>query len=1177
MARRSPSIARAIAAGCVLTVIVIGFPLVFTRVGTLARNGWPSLSEVTGWMSAPLSTATVLQLLTGIGWLLWAWFIACLLIETLNLSRRGAAAIRLPFSAVPQHLARRLLAALLLVGTVGPTATATALAAEAPRPAALTALWNPQNDPTASASAKPGAAPQNIAAHRGPGRAEGVGDSDGITHARPPVATTQGRATAEPSAAQPADLAGLRRVVVRPPNGARHDCLWDIAVAHLGDGARWRDIYALNRTPTPGGVVITDPDLIDIGWNLRMPADATGLALWTDAAPASPAPSAPPVPSVPSAPSALPTPSVPVPAAPVAPSTGQHGGATSSQTSPASPTATASSHAQNRPAGTSSAATAPSAPVESTDAASISGHAAPTTPDTPAAGAGAVDGDGAGTPVGAYAAIGGTGAALLAGCALLALHANRRRQLRHRRPGRAIGTPAPGLRAVERALMVNSPTGLRDVRLLDTALRMLTVAVKDAPPDHVPDVIAAHLNAAGVHLRLLTPLHEPPAPWSADEDGLWWSLAADPELLPPQELAIFPALTSIGYLDQDPWLLDLERAQTIAVHGDAQRCAALARYMAAELALNTWSDQVRVSMIGFGQELVDLAPDRLRYLPGTAEDLAALAADLGRMTHLSHLHGDAVAVRLDDAGLEIRPPHIVLVAGPVADDPDRLATLTNALGPEQIRTGAAVVFTTRDEPQAASGTGLYVDGHGQLRIEELDLTITAHALTEEEARGIAGLLAATRDLTDEPMPTDDGPDPWRAYATSDGNLRPEHTLPRRITLTGLPTDTPQPPTRPAPRIDPAHIPLPMPPRPPHPPDPPGPPDPPDVPASVPDESRAAQARPGPEHEPPRDEPGRDEEPVGAGLLPEPDQTYRAAAAVTDEDLALLAPRTVVGAAGQIEDADPTLDAEFAAWHDQDSVLPKLSVLGPITLRTAAPPPVGRGPGMTELVTYLALRPQGSSTEEVATALKVATSTARKRLSEVRTLLGAHPETGEPFLPDARESQPGAARGVRLYVINGILTDADLFRRLRLRGQARGGPAGLADLEAALNLVAGPPFSQTREGGFDWLAEGQRIDHILGHAIVDVAHTLATSYLNADDPQGAQRLIEVGLTGAPYDETLRLDMAAVREAMLDKAAAERYLRTHVTERAETGDTPEELPTRTRQIIADHNWLTRENVG
>src|SRR5690606_23021991 len=64
------------------------------------------------------------------------------------------------------------------------------------------------------------------------------------------------------------------------------DTLWDIAERHLGDPLRWTEIFELNkgRIQADGGC-LTDPDRIEPGWRLLLPADAR-LAQAPDARPA---------------------------------------------------------------------------------------------------------------------------------------------------------------------------------------------------------------------------------------------------------------------------------------------------------------------------------------------------------------------------------------------------------------------------------------------------------------------------------------------------------------------------------------------------------------------------------------------------------------------------------------------------------------------------------------------------------------------------------------------------------------------------------------------------------------------------------------------------------------------------------------------------------------------------
>jgi len=104
---------------------------------------------------------------------------------------------------------------------------------------------------------------------------------------------------------------------------------------------------------------------------------------------------------------------------------------------------------------------------------------------------------------------------------------------------------------------------------------------------------------------------------------------------------------------------------------------------------------------------------------------------------------------------------------------------------------------------------------------------------------------------------------------------------------------------------------------------------------------------------------------------------------------------------------------------------------------------------------------------------------------------------------------------------GVLADIDLFRRLRSRGQARGSE-GLVDLQAALELVTGEPFTGQRGRGWAWLADGVRIDQHMVCAVVDVAHTVTIAALHAGELELARSAAETALLAArtrtPLDST-----------------------------------------------------------
>ena len=177
------------------------------------------------------------------------------------------------------------------------------------------------------------------------------------------------------------------------------------------------------------------------------------------------------------------------------------------------------------------------------------------------------------------------------------------------------------------------------------------------------------------------------------------------------------------------------------------------------------------------------------------------------------------------------------------------------------------------------------------------------------------------------------------------------------------------------------------------------------------------------------------------------------------------------------------------------------------------------------------------------------------------------------MPSAKTNPAAKARGVGVYQIYGMLLDADLFRRLRVRGQARG-PAGMEDYATALRLVTGPPFSQMRDDGGTWLLEGDRIDQLPHLAVVDVAHLLATSALAAGDTATARAAVDIARLAAPDEESPRLDAAAVDVPTDAPREARQTLREQVCNRSDDGEPPMDLNPRTRQILARHrDWLSR----
>ena len=475
---------RALSALVALLVVVVAPPVLLARF-----VGWPlptnlNLDDIGNALGgSTISDAFVIKTLAIACWLAWAQVVACTLVETTAWAR-GHAARAVPLGGLVQPLVRQLVvAAALLLGS------------------ARSASSPPTTPPTAFPL---------------PAYVHAVATSD-----------------VSPAAAHPVP-SGPTCVV------QRRDSLWLLAESHLGDGMRWREIYALNQgVPQQGGRTLRDPDLILPGWTLRMPADAVGLEPSPAAAPTpAPADSAPP-PPVPAPPPAT------VPAA--APST----------TSPSS-------------------TVAPGAPVDT----SVS-----TETDDPADDL---------FPIPAAAA----GATLLAAGLVVMIDKLRRRQMRSRLRDRLI--PMPGGQAQRAERLLRAAAAASPASRLDLALRLLGHQLSLANVA-TARVDAVRVEGDRIEILLTESAQAPPGSFDVT-GGQVWTLPADCdtaglEAIASRRTAPTPALATVGHLDGRPVLIDLE-GLSLELTGDAERARNLMWSMAAELATNPWSDDLRVVVVG---------------------------------------------------------------------------------------------------------------------------------------------------------------------------------------------------------------------------------------------------------------------------------------------------------------------------------------------------------------------------------------------------------------------------------------------------------------------------------------------------------------------------------------------------------------------------------------------------
>jgi nucleoid-associated protein YgaU len=1110
---------RGVGALIVLVALLVGAPLVLIAwVG----NPWPA----GGWSEIQLLTSrTILGALAVVGWLAWAQMAACILVELAG-AVRGKAPQRVKFvSGSQQQLVRVLVTsvtALLISGGLGASAVAPSLAAPTAAPNAGTP--EPQTAPTTShvlESRDVGHAPSGptvttdrdttvwklAETHLDDGsrwrvlldlnRGGPLNDGTALTHATQTIPAgsilrlPSGAHLADEDPKEPRIGTAHRDEKVRQDGSSYlvepNDTLWDIAEAELDDPTRYMELYrASTDTVQPGGEQLLDPDHIEVGWSITIP----GVADAQDEQ--SPGPGR-----------------------------GERGniaqdGQQDEQT-PEMPDVVPETP------GLGSGGLGSGGPG-SGGLGGEAGAADERQPDAPTGERTGIEsaeemGDESILDAG-WVLPGLTGGGvLLAGALYLGLQQRRRAQYRARRPGRALPVPPPELAPA--AMTINAAGGpaAATVTFMDEALRRLAEHARTEQSE-MPPVAAVQLRDDRLALHLSGPA-DLPAPWEGSPDRLHWSCsngAAVEELGPDYGWveAPYPLLVTIGVDDRgdvdgggDLWLLNCEELGTIQVIGNAARASDFARHIAAQLAVNPWSQHASIDCIGIAEETQALG-DRIRHHGvGREGDLATseVLAEATSMVDRAASHDTDVSTgrtgRLDD---DVWPAHMLLVTAEGITEGGSLHELRHLVAHHVGRTGTAIVtiMTTAAAQVASSQAGqnavttVEVTSTGRVLLGEQGLDLAAVGLTGEEAYGCAQLYLHSEILDDVEVPVDEhATDGWEVLVDMAGALRRDLTVPRHTPQENL------------------------------------------------------------------------GEPV-TSLLAAPDDEYVAAAPVVPEDLDAVAPKVPESVLARAKAEDPALDADLADWFNPQCPRPKLTLLGPVAVRTHGRPLAKYKALCTELVAYLALRPRnGATRDELAEALGWDDpARVRKYVDLVRHWLGQDPATQEYYLPHATKSPAAKARGVNVYQVpitagSGLLSDWDLFRRLRARGTH-------PDLFQALELVTGRPFDQLRPGGWSWLYRGDAHDQHAAHAIADSAFTVITHSLHQGDLGRARTAVQIAISAVPDDQVVQLCQVALSEAEGNNTDAMHILLKDVCNCAEDRDGPPDLPERTQEIIRNHQW-------
>ncbi|MGV9890334.1 BTAD domain-containing putative transcriptional regulator [Streptomyces sp. NPDC003395] len=653
-----------------------------------SQVGWPLPSGAPSldWLQQEITVQTFLHILTVVVWLAWAQFTACVLVEVKAAVSGVGVPGRVPGAGPSQLLARQLVAALLLVG-----ATAASLT---PGLSQLGhSLEGNQKPAVAAAQQTPGLFAQT---------------QEQTANAASALAEQAAHARAD-SQAKHGDTKYYR---IQPPEGRHHDSLWEIAERHLGDGRRYKEIYELNKDRVqPDGSRLSEASLIRPGWIMEMPGDARGgdLVEMPDAAPT------------------------------VSPEVQQqiHDYAKSGH------------HAQGGDQAQGGGAQGGGGHVSLPEQRPAPDHGAPHQQPAPHAQQHQGSGD-FGLPQALL------GAPFLAAGLLAALGRRRRQALWQSAistvRGRGMEPPTPtgdALDAQDALLVGADPEG---VRLLDRSLRGLAAALA-AESRPLPVVYAAWLTGGDLHLQLAQPAGKPPAPWQLGQDQTFWVLArTDAETYGDTDTAApYPGLVSLGTMDDSRLLLNLEAVPGIvSLSGRAADRDAVFASVAAELATNGWSDRMTITLVGFGEDLTPLAPNRLRHLDGIDALLETMEAEtrqrrgaLGAAGHDSVLTG-----RTGPAQHARWAPHLVLLAAqPAAEDARRLAELAA----DASRLGIGYLVGSESGELPGASWEMEISGDGKLRAPLLGLELDAQMLPAAQRQAVVELFV-------EADPEHGGPD-----------------------------------------------------------------------------------------------------------------------------------------------------------------------------------------------------------------------------------------------------------------------------------------------------------------------------------------------------------------------------------------------------------------------------------
>lgn len=235
--------------------------------------------------------------------------------------------------------------------------------------------------------------------------------------------------------------------------------------------------------------------------------------------------------------------------------------------------------------------------------------------------------------------------------------------------------------------------------------------------------------------------------------------------------------------------------------------------------------------------------------------------------------------------------------------------------------------------------------------------------------------------------------------------------------------------------------------------------------------------------------------------------------------------------GQVTIPEPLRQVDDASWTTASR---RVGVLGTIAVTGGTAADDDRGEQLVELVTYLAMHPQGVHPNVLAGVLwprGVTLDVSAAAVQRARAWLGDDVQ-GHAYL---REDAEG-----RLSLSDAVVCDWDAVRSLFLRARGAGSRRDEVELlRRGLQLVRGESFAGIPEGRYGWVAQND-LERTIRRVVVASAHRLVDLLADDDDPGGASAAAEAGLRVDPASQLLWRDLLRARYSTDGQAGVRRSL-------------------------------------